>query len=258
MIRRSEHSAEKKFVMISRRLAQDKRLSFQARGLLVYVLSKPIGWQVKDSDLMKQGGIKKHAFNSILSELKTLGYARRLRERKPGGIFEWILELFEEPQEVTAETPLPDFPVVDKPSVDNQAVAINSTRAQAGSSTDLTRSKEKEPLFSIEEMQNPNSIPGLRNQLAIYTHVPYDDAYADWYSKYQPRGGIGRAVGSKCTVTQYATHIEGYFRKWERNATTNGNGHKQGEDEIGEHPAWMASPKPVGYFDEISAQYQKK
>jgi hypothetical protein len=223
MIRRCEHSADKKFALINRKLAQDKRLSFQARGLLVYVLSKPSRWEAKDADLMREGGIKKHALNSILSELKTHGYASRRRERQPDGTFAWILELFEEPQ-VNCTEPLPDFPVVDEPSMDKHALAIDSTGARAGSLADLKRIKEKEPLYSIQELQDPNTIPGLRNQLAIYEHVPFEEAYNAWYAKYEPMGGIGRRPGSKCTLAQYAGRIESYFQNWQRNALSKGNG----------------------------------
>jgi hypothetical protein len=225
MIERCEHSASEKFTVIRRALAQDKRLSFQARGLLVYVLSKPPKWKAKDIDLMREGGIKKHAYGSIMAELKTYGYATRLRERQEDGTFAWVLKIFEKP-ELTRKDPLPDFPVVDEPSMENQVVDNKSTCVRAGSSVDLKRFKEKEPLFAISDLRSPDSIPGLRNQLAIYENVPFEDGYAGWFGKYFPKGGIGRAPGSKCTLAQYAAHIESYFRTWNRNASShNGNGH---------------------------------
>lgn len=85
--------------------------------------------------------------------------------------------------------------------------------------------RAREPVFSIEELENPNTIPGLRSQLGVYAKVPFDDAYAAWFGKYFPKGGIGRAPGSKCTLAQYAAHVESYFRTWQRNANGNGDGH---------------------------------
>lgn len=84
---------------------------------------------------------------------------------------------------------------------------------------------KRDPVYAIEDLKDPDTIPGLRNQLAIYQHVPFDDGYAGWFGKYFPKGGIGRVPGSKCTLAQYATHVESYFRTWERNAVSrNGNG----------------------------------
>lgn len=153
MIRRSEHSAQKRFALVSRDLAQNRTLSFQARGLLLYVLSKPEGWKAKDTDLMREGGIKKHAYQSILNELKDAGYARRIEARSTGGKFSYSLELSEEPQLTSPEaeaSPLPDYrvaaePIADNPSTGNQVAAIDSTCAGARPlTTKLTESRETE------------------------------------------------------------------------------------------------------------------
>lgn len=115
--------------------------------------------------------------------------------------------------------------------------------------------KERVRTLAIEELKDPDTIPGLRNQLEIYDLVVYEDVYADWYAKYEPRGGIGRTRGSKCTLAQYASSIENHFRKWQRNAESrNGNGHKQRDSDW--HSALVAPEKPVDYFEKISAQYQ--
>ncbi len=49
MIIKRKRSSE--FAIISNRLANDKALSFEARGVLVYLLSKPDNWEVKISDI---------------------------------------------------------------------------------------------------------------------------------------------------------------------------------------------------------------
>lgn len=149
MIRRAEHSAQNRFFLFSRKTAQDKNLSFQARGLLTYVLSKPPKWEAKDRDIMKQGDIKKHAYASILNELKEAGYARRIEEPRKGGKFQYSLEISEEPC-FTPESPVPENQVaaepiaVDPPTVD-QVAAIDSTCARAANtlSTDKRELREK-------------------------------------------------------------------------------------------------------------------
>ena len=42
------------FTIIQNSMAQDKDLSLDARGLLLYLLSKPNGWKVRVDDIMKK------------------------------------------------------------------------------------------------------------------------------------------------------------------------------------------------------------
>jgi hypothetical protein len=148
MIRRSEHSADKKFTLVNRSLAQNKSLSFQARGLLLYVLSKPSKWQAKDLDLQQQGHIGKKALAGIIQELKDAGYLRRTMERKRDGTIHYITEVFEEPefskdsavaQKETTATVAP-LPSTAEGTTDNK-----STCASAGSLVDLTDLRDSRP-----------------------------------------------------------------------------------------------------------------
>lgn len=53
----------------------DARLSFKAKGILVYLLSKPDNWIVRVEDLAKRSREKKPAIQTGLQELKECGYA---------------------------------------------------------------------------------------------------------------------------------------------------------------------------------------
>lgn len=63
--------------------AQDRSLSFEARGMLVYLLSKPTDWIVQPSDLEQQCGRDK--VYRILHELIEAGYINRLEIRNEKG-----------------------------------------------------------------------------------------------------------------------------------------------------------------------------
>lgn len=190
MIRRSEHSADKRFFLFTRKTAQDKHLSFQATGLLAYVLSKPPGWTAKDADLMKRGGIKSHALNTILDELKKHGYAQRVRERVKGGKFDFFLEIAEEPIFIN-DSPLCDFPVVDEPLADNQVVAIDSTCASACSSEDLTDLREK---------RTPPKRSHKEPQQEVVLDPPYHSkSFEEALTSYETHT---RERGSKVTLAQ--------------------------------------------------------
>lgn len=69
-------------------VAQNKNLSFEARGMLVYLLSQPSDWDVRIDDLKQQCG--RNRVYKIIKELSDAGYLHRERkQKKPGGTFVW-------------------------------------------------------------------------------------------------------------------------------------------------------------------------
>jgi len=77
---------EKLFKLFSITTARDKRLSYKARGVLFYLLSKPDGWKGRVFDLVNNSdrdGI--NTIKSALRELVDCGYARLKTERTKEG-----------------------------------------------------------------------------------------------------------------------------------------------------------------------------
>jgi len=95
-----------RFVVMDQRAIEDDRLSWAARGLLGYLLSKPDDWKVLVNDLRKRGDLGRDGIYKLLKELRTIGYARfvRLRDRhgRIRGGFYMIREI--------ADSPHPDLP----------------------------------------------------------------------------------------------------------------------------------------------------
>ncbi|MBQ0052485.1 MAG: hypothetical protein KBT11_10560 [Treponema sp.] len=85
---RAEH--KKNYTCISNRCLQDARLSLKARGLLVQLLSLPENWILYKSEVGKYNRDHKHAVNSAITELESLGYL--LSRKKDGNIFYKIIE----------------------------------------------------------------------------------------------------------------------------------------------------------------------
>ena len=75
----------------------DKRLSWEARGLMGYLLSKPDHWEVKLSDLENNGPAGEHKLGRMLAELRAAGYMNRIRVRHEDGTFSWVTEVYESP-----------------------------------------------------------------------------------------------------------------------------------------------------------------
>lgn len=86
------------WAVLDQRMLRDSRLSFTARGLLAYVLSRPDGWKVRRSDLASEGGMGRGALYTVLKELILHGYMTRERLKDNRGRFHWRSTVYEEPQ----------------------------------------------------------------------------------------------------------------------------------------------------------------
>jgi DnaD/phage-associated family protein len=77
----------------------DKRLSWEARGLMGYLLSKPNDWIVRMTDIDNQGPAGSRKIKRMLAELRMYGYMTRIRTKLENGKFEWATEVYESPSQ---------------------------------------------------------------------------------------------------------------------------------------------------------------
>ena len=86
------------YARISRGLLQDHNLSYEARGLAAYLLSKPTDWEIEVADLIKQSPDGRDKVYRILKELSQFGYLQKRQARTDGGKLEQVeYVLFESP-----------------------------------------------------------------------------------------------------------------------------------------------------------------
>lgn len=71
---RTPKNSDRPFFSTARVTAQDSKLSFEARGVLWYLLSKPDDWIVQVSDVMREGGLGRDKAKRLLKELRDAGY----------------------------------------------------------------------------------------------------------------------------------------------------------------------------------------
>lgn len=96
-----------RWVTISKISLEDKHLSWRARGLHAFLMSKPNSWRVSVAHLTSQGPDGREAVMAALKELKDAGYLVQKKTRGGAGRFDGSeTEVYEEPQ-VTPETGLP-------------------------------------------------------------------------------------------------------------------------------------------------------
>src|SRR5262249_16580917 len=102
MIIRAIHDRNNPFFLMRRATAQDKRLSWQARGLLAYLFSKHDDWTVRYDDLIAQVAetnkpLGHDGISSILKELEDNGYLLRTKRQGEKGQIKWDTEIHETP-----------------------------------------------------------------------------------------------------------------------------------------------------------------
>ncbi|MFE3182731.1 hypothetical protein ACFXKR_17945 [Streptomyces violascens] len=82
---------------------EDARLSFRARGVLAFLISKPDAWKVRAESIASAGKEGKEAIKTALRELKDFGYYRVVTERMADGTLSRITEVYDTAQEWAAE-----------------------------------------------------------------------------------------------------------------------------------------------------------
>lgn len=102
-----------RFVAIDNATIQDPRLSFRARGVLAYVLSKPTTWEHSAESLAAASTEGVEAIRSALRELERLGFAEFKKLRIDRGRFKSVRLFRESPG---SNLPDPAQPDPEKPN----------------------------------------------------------------------------------------------------------------------------------------------
>ncbi|MBG2935154.1 hypothetical protein I4914_08270 [Proteus mirabilis] len=87
------------FTVLPNKTIRDPRLPLDALGLLVKLISRPSDWEIRPYQLQKECGIGRDRLRRILSELEQSGYLVRRKCRSSDGTWDWISEVYQEPQE---------------------------------------------------------------------------------------------------------------------------------------------------------------
>ena len=96
---------ENPYVQIDKRVFEDPRLSWRAKGIMGYLLSKPNGWKVNVVDIWGKGKEGRNAVQDCMAELRLYGYADLVTTHDENGVFtgkEWVVS--EEPKNGFTDT----------------------------------------------------------------------------------------------------------------------------------------------------------
>ena len=108
------------FVLIDKSFLEDTRLSYKAKGILAYLLSKPDNWKVIVGNLVNYSVDGKSSVYAGLKELKKCGYYEKNPVRDDKGHFiRWESTVYECPNPLTTFQEM-EKPDMDYPNIENR------------------------------------------------------------------------------------------------------------------------------------------
>lgn len=137
-------NSENPYYMADKRIVEDRRLSWKAKGIINYLLSRPDTWIVRVGDLINQGTDGETAVRAGLQELIDAGYIVRRVERKAGRFASFRFEVHELP---VSALPFGGFPQVENPHVNNNDLSNIKNGEAKTASRPVKEKKGRDPLL---------------------------------------------------------------------------------------------------------------
>ena len=205
---RAPRSADHPYFVCRRAPAQDKRLTWESRGVLWYILSKPDDWEVLEKDLMQHCGRDK--VKKILKELEEKGYLVREQTRtktekgqtRYGALTFQVQEI---PIQLT-ESQLTETQLTETQLTENPDHTEKEER-----STETTEDTEKlaQPDKSVAPApQSDQTVSDVVEEPPVSTPAPkarkprprdlWIDTIAECVFKVKPGGPLGKRTGPRC------------------------------------------------------------
>lgn len=235
MIIRAVHDKENPWFQMRRATAQDRRLSFAARGVLAYLFSRPSDWTLRDEDLLDQVAdvgkkFGQEALASVLKELKNNGYLVRRKKQGKDGKIAWDAEIYETPIQDDAVIPGTSQEIVtteEKGTERNEPQAAPTARATYQEPGDKARGQQARTFSAptIPPVPQRSDIaesvrlfveisgqqPGIYHQdqisAAIHNLAIWEIVLREWR-----QGGYGwRSIGRLLTKYQERIEQSGHF-----------------------------------------------
>ncbi|GLS27760.1 helix-turn-helix domain-containing protein [Marinibactrum halimedae] len=216
------------FYVLNNEIPNDERLSLDAMGLLIFLLTRPDNWEIQEAHLRKRFGIGRDKCRKLLGELVEAGYAHKTQSRKSGGSFDkndWIIQetpFTENPstvkkeENVTEKLPCTDLPstglpLTDSPSTANQSLNkdldITNTEFNKNLLDQNEFDHEREPEKPLPKKSKPKTFkPNLDDwESWHWPERPSDECFDAWLdARKKSRGTISmrafRLIGKELTL----------------------------------------------------------
>lgn len=212
---RIEKNADNPFVMIDRRPIENPALSWKAKGVLAYLLSRPDNWIIRLGDLLNRSPDGPYAVRQAVKELRNAGHLEMETIRENGYIKQWIYKVYEIPL-------LRDNQQVGNLQVEN--LTVNDT-----DSVNDTNERDRKIFTALSELTGG----GLNSNTPRFVDAWREKHTDEWILK-----AIGVAKDKRARSVKYVDEIlitweaNGYPKTREERVNerrANGNGSKPAE-----------------------------
>lgn len=176
------------FAVVPNAIAEDERLSFEARGLLVYLLAKPHDWKVQVGDIRRSGKIGRDKAYKLLKELRDTGYIVLEQQRDAGALFGDTNYVVYDVA-IPAELPLPENP---------EAVAPRPEKPEAEEphpplpDTEKPRPVKPDALLKTQPSPNPHSTKSPSTRPPV--DALFDELVGGWKTALPDNVGLARSL----------------------------------------------------------------
>lgn len=167
---------QNRFTIIDNKIIESKDLSWRAKGLLIYLLSRPENWQPNKQDLINRSPNEgKKGIDSALTELKENGYLILEKVTLKDKSIKYRYTVYEDPNNVNTDIPLCDLSESERSDTDTPQSDISEMGIHNNTNltnTNLNNTKEnninnnKQPI-DVDNFCNDNK--ELNNEVEAKT-----------------------------------------------------------------------------------------
>lgn len=160
MIYRTIKSKENPYSVIPNAIINNPDLSYKAKGILIYLISKPDQWKAREEDIVEHGKDGIDAVRTAIKELINAGYIIRQRVKgKDGKFLGWESYVYEEPQnentdigksDIGKTTVSGEIPTSENPTSENPRLLITDNILNTDIYNNTTHKGEKPKKYSDE------------------------------------------------------------------------------------------------------------
>lgn len=134
-----------RYLVLDQRIVDDTRLSWAARGMLAYLLSRPDNWEVRVTDVQRRGNLGRDGTYKLISDLRSTGYVEFQQARDARGCIRGgsyiVREIPNPPRPESPDTDVPE-PAVPYP-VDPEALTTTEVNLLPSTTTTTYNTKER-------------------------------------------------------------------------------------------------------------------
>ncbi|MDH9921946.1 DnaD domain protein [Staphylococcus hominis] len=151
------------FVTVHKSFIHDDNLSWKAKGILLYLLSRPDDWQIYETELVRHSTDGLSGLKTGIKELEKVGYIQRTRKRDDKGrLKEYEYVVYEKPNHIR-------FSNVGKTYVGKSHTTNNNSTNNKNTNNETRDTSQIFQLVSkeLEMIQSPLKVQELEDELNL-------------------------------------------------------------------------------------------